>query len=76
MENAPGRASVKDVDLSIEAGFTPWESFYSDKFNVGNVGLSATKEIKITSGFSLPVFGKLIANPYEEQVYFVFGITL
>ncbi|WP_294631169.1 hypothetical protein [uncultured Bacteroides sp.] len=68
--------SVKEVELSIEAGFTPWESFYSDKFNVVNIGLSATKEIKITSGFSLPVFGKLIANPYTEQAYFVFGITL
>ena len=62
--------NVKDVNLSIEAGFTPWESFYSNKFNVVNVGLSATKELKITSNFSLPIFGKLIANPYEEQVYF------
>lgn len=68
--------NVKEVNLSIEAGFTPWESFYSDKFNVVNIGLSATKEIKITSNFSLPICGKLIANPYEEQVYFVFGITL
>ena len=68
--------SVKDVDMSIEAGFTPWEGFYSNKFNVVNIGLSATKELKITSGFSLPIFGKLIANPYEEQVYFVFGLSL
>lgn len=68
--------SIKDVNMSIEAGFTPWESMYSNKFNVVNVGLSATKEIKLTSSFSLPVFGKLIANPYEEQVYFVFGISL
>ena len=44
--------SVKDVDMSIEAGFTPWEGFYSNKFNVVNIGLSATKELKITSGFS------------------------
>ena len=68
--------SVKDVNMSVEAGFTPWESMYSDKFNVVNIGLSATKEIKITSNFSLPIFGKLIANPYEEQLYFVVGITL
>ena len=68
--------SVKDVSMSIEAGFTPWDGMYSNKFNVVNVGLSATKELKITSNFSLPVFGKLIANPYEEQVYFVFGLSL
>ena len=68
--------SVKDVSMSIEAGFTPWDGMYSNKFNVVNVGLSATKELKITSNFSLPIFGKLIANPYEEQVYFVFGLSL
>lgn len=68
--------SVKEVEMNIEAGFTTWDGAYSDKFNVVNIGLSATKEIKITSGFSLPIFGKIIANPYEEQVYFVFGISL
>ena len=73
-----GEAADKDehVNMNIEAGFTPWESMYSDKFNVVNIGLSATKDIKITSNFSLPIFGKLIANPYEEQLYFVVGITL
>ncbi len=68
--------SIKDVSMSIEAGFTPWDGMYSNKLNVVNVGLSATKELKITSTFSLPIFGKLITNPYEEQVYFVFGISL
>lgn len=68
--------SIKKVDLALEAGFTPWDGMYSDKFNVVNIGLSATKELKITSTFSLPIFGKVIANPYEEQVYFVVGLTL
>ena len=68
--------SCKGVDLAIEAAFTPWEGEYSDKFNVVNIGLSAQKAIKITDKFSLPVFGKLIANPYEEQLYFVFGVSL
>lgn len=68
--------SVKSIEMGIEAAFTPWEGLYSDKFNVVNIGLSATKEIKITDRFSLPIFGKLIANPYEEQAYFVFGFTL
>lgn len=67
---------IKEVELAAEAGFTPWEGMYSDKFNVVNVGLSATKAIKITDHFSLPVFGKLIANPYEQQFYFVFGVSL
>ena len=49
---------------------------YADKFNVVNVGLSATKTLNISSGFTPSVFGKLIANPYENQLYFVFGISL
>lgn len=68
--------SVKGVDLAVEAGFTPWEGEYADKFNVVNIGLSATKELNITQGFKPSIFGKLIANPYENQMYFVFGINL
>lgn len=68
--------SVKGIDLAIEAGFTPWEGMYADKFNVVNIGLSATKELKITEHFALPISGKVIANPYENQIYFVFGISL
>lgn len=67
---------IKEVEMTAEAGFTPWESMYSDKLNVVNLGLSATKEIKLSPRFSLSVFGKLIVNPYEEQTYFVFGISL
>lgn len=68
--------SLKEMEFSLELGFTPWEGMYSDKFNVVNVGLTVSKEIKLSSHFPLPVFGKLIANPYEEQAYFVFGISL
>lgn len=68
--------SIKGVDLAIEAGFTPWEGMYADKFNVVNIGLSATKELKLTESFSLPISGKVVANPYENQIYFVFGISL
>ncbi|WP_455584419.1 hypothetical protein [Bacteroides sp.] len=67
---------VKGIDMSVEAGFSPWEGMYTDKFNVVNIGVSATKELKITDSFSLPVSGKFIVNPYENQVYFVFGISL
>lgn len=68
--------TVKTVDMAVEAGFTPWEGEYADKFNVVNIGLSATKELNITTNFKPSVFGKLIANPYENQLYFVFGISL
>lgn len=68
--------SIKGFDFRGEIGVTPWEGMYADGFSVTNVGLSITREIKITDKFSLPLSGKLIANPFEEQMYFVFGISL
>ncbi len=68
--------SLQEVEFALELGFTPWEGMYADKFNVVNIALTARKEIKLSSCFSLPVFGKLIANPYEQQTYLVFGISL
>jgi hypothetical protein len=40
------------------------------------LSISASKEIKITDDFSLPVFGSYYLNPYHEIPYFVFGISL
>lgn len=68
--------SVKEIELAVEAGFSPWEGEYTSRFNVVNIGLSATKRLNISDHFSLPLFAKLVANPYEEQVYFVIGINL
>lgn len=56
--------SVKDVNMNIEAGFTPWESMYSDKFNVVNIGLSATKDIKINT-WREDKFERSVANGTE-----------
>jgi len=67
---------VKDVDLGFSMGITPWEGMYSDDFSVLHIGLKASKEIKITDSFSLPVFGEIIANPKHEDIFFVFGISL
>lgn len=64
------------LDFAAEVGFTPWKGLYADKFNVTNIGLKATKDIRITESFMLPVFAKLIVNPYTEGAYFVFGLSL
>lgn len=47
----------------------------TDKFNVINVGLKASKEIRITEDYSLPVFCSYILNPKVEISYLVFGIS-
>lgn len=46
------------------------------KFNVCNIGVGTSKEIKISDIFSLPVSGSAILNPSSEQFYIVVGISL
>jgi hypothetical protein len=62
------------VNLTMGAG----EGQYSKngKFNVCNIGIGTSKEIKITDSFSLPVSGSLILNPSSEQLYIVFAVSL
>lgn len=60
-------------------GIVPYStSFYTDNsgFSVINVGLRATKDIKITDSFVLPVFAGVTANPNEEKAYLICGFTL
>ena len=66
---------VKDVDLGFSVGLTPWESIYAEDFSVIHVGLKASKELKITDSFSLPISGEIIANPRYEDIFFVFGVS-
>lgn len=49
--------------------------FYGDSFGVINLGISASKEIKITEKFSLPLYAALITNPQKEKIYLVAGFT-
>ena len=66
-------------DWTATVGAVPFaSSFYSDAngFAVTNVSLKATKELKITDTFSVPVFAGIAANPSTEKAYFVFGLTL
>ena len=71
---------VQEVGLDLFVGGTPGGDkvmyYGTDKFNLINVGLTASKEIKITDSFSLPVFASYIVNPNEEVAYLLFGVSL
>jgi hypothetical protein len=41
-----------------------------------NVGIKASKELKISDNFSLPIFGSLVINPNEDIAHLIFGITI
>jgi hypothetical protein len=69
--------SVKDVGMKVELGVTPWESaLYADGFNVVNIGITGSKEIRITDSFTVPAFTKFVVNPAVKQAHLVFGISL
>ena len=68
------------VDWSATVGVVPYAtSFYNEwtsGFSVINIALNASKDIKITDSFSIPLFAKVIGNPRTQKGYFVLGFTL
>ena len=65
-----------DMEVDAFAGLTPFKGYYADSFNVIALGAGVTQKVKITDNFNFPVFGKLVLNPYTENLYFVFGVTM
>nr|WP_235335948.1 hypothetical protein [Bacteroides caecigallinarum] len=67
------------IDWSAEIGATPWANDfyngYSDGFKVSAISLQASKEIKVTDSFSLPLWAQAIWNPTIKGAYFVAGIS-
>lgn len=62
------------VDLTLGGGDGAYT--VDGDFNVCNIGVSTSKEVKITDSFSLPVSGAAILNPSSEQFHIVVGISL
>lgn len=65
------------LDWTAEIGATPWATdFYgANGFAVCDISLGASKDIKITDSFSLPLFAKATWNPRSEGAYFVVGLS-
>lgn len=66
------------VDWTATAGAVPFATdFYATSgFAVTNLALKATKDIKVTDSFSIPIFGQVVANPCSQKAYLVLGFTL
>lgn len=71
--------TVSDVQLGLVVGAAKgpslWHSIYTDKFEFNNIGLKASKSIKITQDFSLPVGFNWIYNAHLKKTYVVFKVT-
>ena len=65
-------------DWQATAGAVPHATDYygASGFAVINLALRATKEIKVTNSFSIPIFGEVVGNPCSQKAYLVFGLTL
>jgi uncharacterized protein (TIGR02001 family) len=66
--------SAGPVDLTLGGGDGAYT--IDGDFNICNIGISTSKEVKITDSFSLPVSGAAILNPSSEQFHIVVGISL
>ena len=80
-------SSYVEIGVPFKLGGINWEAtlaavpyatdYYADAsgFAVTNVSVKASKEINITSTFSLPLFAALTANPSTQSLYFTAGIS-
>ena len=66
------------IEWTATAGAVPWAttSYGTTGFAVTNLALRATKDIKITDTFSVPLFAEVSGNPCSQKAYLVFGFTL
>lgn len=67
------------LDWSATVGAVPYAtSFYAkaNGFAVTNVSVKATKDIKVTKSWSIPVFAQVMTNPSTQKAFFVAGFTL
>ena len=66
------------LDWTATAGAVPYATnFYgTNGFAVTNLALRATKDIKVTDSFTIPIFAEVSVNPCSQKAYFVFGFTL
>ena len=66
------------VDWTAAVGAVPYASSYyaANGFAVTNLTLRATKDIRVTDSFSIPLFAQLTGNPCSQKAYLVLGFTL
>lgn len=68
------------LDWRMEMGTTPWgTTFYNGGvggFEVTDVVVGISRNIAVTSRFSIPLFAKAVWNPATQGAYFIIGLSL
>lgn len=68
---AVGAVPFKSAATYLDASGNPVGGFA-----VTNITLSASRDVRITEQFSLPVFAAVTANPNSQKMYLTFGVSL
>ena len=70
--------NLAGIGWKATAGAVPYATdFYGTSgFAVTYLSLKASKDIRVTDSFSIPIFGQVVANPCEQKAYLVLGFTL
>ena len=67
---------LASCDWQATVGLTPYATtlYGTTGFAVTNLSLRASKAVKLTDQFSLPLFAQLMANPCSGKLFFVFVV--
>jgi hypothetical protein len=71
--------AFKHAKLTLGAGDGQYTRTGDDpegKFNICNIGIGTSKEIKLTDSFSIPVSGAVILNPATGGFFITVGLSL
>ena len=65
------------LDWTATVGAVPWAttSYNANGFCITDISLRATKDFVIKEKYHLPVFAGLTANPRNEKLYLLFGVS-
>jgi len=84
--NEAGGAASAGGDMYFQAGYAfPSFSLFAGggngwhtkdgEFDLCNIGIGTTKEIKLSDSISIPFLGQIIVNPDREQLFVVIGFS-
>ena len=69
-------SSYFEVSVPFRLATVDWSATGTSGFAVTNLSLRATKDIRVTDAFSIPIFAQLTGNPCSQKAYLVLGFTL
>lgn len=72
---APFKLATCDWTATIGAVPYATDFYGTNGFAVTNLAVRASKDIKVTDSFSIPIFGEVSANPCSQKAYLVVGMS-